>query len=50
MSSSLNDSEFSYKLSLKSDHYYTTIGVHPTRAIDPFRFKRDDDSGEGKSK
>jgi len=48
--SCFNDAEFSYKLSLKSDHYYATIGVHPTRAIDPFRFKKGDESGDGKSR
>ena len=26
------DADDSYKLSLKSDHYYITVGVHPCRA------------------
>ena len=40
------DADFTYDLSLSSGSYYSTLGVHPTRARDPFKAIRDKDSGE----
>jgi TatD DNase family protein len=33
----IEDAKDSYKLSLKSEDFYCTIGVHPCRAIEPFK-------------
>jgi TatD DNase family protein len=44
--SSMMDADFTYKLSLTSDSYYTTIGVHPTRAKDPFKMIRNKETNE----
>ena len=32
----LHDAEDSYNLSLKSEDFYATIGIHPCRANEPF--------------
>ena len=33
----LHDAEESYKLSLKSENFYCTVGIHPCRATEPFK-------------
>jgi len=40
------DADFTYNLSLTSDSYFTTVGVHPTRARDPFKVMRDKETSE----
>lgn len=32
----LDDAKESYRLSLKSEHFYATVGIHPCRALEPF--------------
>ena len=32
----IEDAHMSYDLSLKSDNYYATIGIHPCRALEPY--------------
>lgn len=50
LSASLYDADFSYKMSLRSDNYHTTIGIHPTRANEPFKFITDIDDADNKTK
>ena len=33
----IKDARSSYSLSLKNDDFYATIGLHPVRALDPYR-------------
>ena len=33
----LEDARTSLELSMKSDHFYSTAGIHPCRALEPFR-------------
>ena len=40
----IEDAQDSYNLSLKSDDFYATIGVHPCRATEPFKDGGDLDS------
>ena len=36
-STNIADAKISYKLSLKSKDFYSTIGIHPCRAIEPYK-------------
>ena len=40
------DAKFTYALAQTSDSYYTTMGVHPTRARDPFKPVRGGENNE----
>ena len=31
------DARISYEMSLKSEHFYSTIGIHPCRATEPYK-------------
>ena len=33
----IEDARTSYDLSLKSDHFYATVGIHPCRATEPYK-------------
>ena len=33
----IKDARASYALSLKSNDFYATVGLHPVRALDPYR-------------
>ena len=33
----IDDARVSYELSKKSEHFYATIGIHPCRAIEPYK-------------
>ena len=32
----IEDAHVSYDLSLKSEHFYATVGIHPCRALEPY--------------
>ena len=32
----IDDAHVSYDLSLKSDDFYATVGIHPCRALEPY--------------
>lgn len=31
------DARTSYQMSLKSEHFYATVGIHPCRALEPYK-------------
>lgn len=33
----IDDAKTSYDLSLKSEHFYATVGIHPCRALEPYK-------------
>jgi TatD DNase family protein len=33
----IEDARTSYEMSLKSEHFYSTIGIHPCRATEPYK-------------
>ena len=43
----IEDAKISHELSLKSEHFYATVGIHPCRANEPYkRIEKKDLSGE----
>ena len=42
----IHDAEDSYNLSLKSDDFFCTVGIHPCRATEPFKDLKDGESRE----
>ena len=33
----IEDAKTSYEMSLKSEHFYSTVGIHPCRATEPYK-------------
>ena len=44
----IEDAKCSYELSLKSDDFYATIGVHPCRATEPFKHSQNHSENQDK--
>lgn len=47
----LDDAQVSLDLSMRSEHFYTTVGIHPCRALEPYKSHmpqgKDDDTQDG---
>jgi TatD DNase family protein len=33
----IEDAKISYQLSKRSEHFYATVGIHPCRALEPYK-------------
>ena len=43
----MEDAKVSLDLSMQSEHFYATIGVHPCRALEPYKSRLPEGSQDG---